>query len=72
LGIAALEDKIVQQAMVTVLSHIYEEDFLGFSCGFRPGKSRHDALDSLWIALMGKKVTRCASPKGGCNDGIIT
>jgi group II intron reverse transcriptase/maturase len=56
LGIAALEDKIVQQAVVMVLNSIYEEDFLGFSYGFRPGKSQHDALDSLWMALMGKKV----------------
>ena len=56
LGIAALEDKIVQQAVVTVLNPIYEEDFLGFSYGFRPGKSQHDALDALWVALMGKKV----------------
>jgi len=56
LGIAALEDKIVQQAVVTVLNCIYEEDFLGFSYGFRPGKSQHDALDALWVALMGKKV----------------
>jgi len=56
LGVAALEDKIVQQAVVTVLNHIYEEDFLGFSYGFRPGKSQHDALDALWVALMGKKV----------------
>jgi group II intron reverse transcriptase/maturase len=39
-----------------ILTHIYEEDFLGFSYGFRPGKSRHDALDSLWMALMGTKV----------------
>ena len=43
LGIAALEDKIVQQAVVTVLNQIYEEDFLGFSYGFRPGRSQHDA-----------------------------
>jgi group II intron reverse transcriptase/maturase len=54
LGITALEDKIVQQSVVTVLNHIYEEDFLGFSYGFRPGKSQHDALDALWVALMGK------------------
>ena len=54
LGVAALEDKIVQQAVVTVLNSIYEEDFLGFSYGFRPGKSQHDALDALWVALMGK------------------
>ena len=56
LGIAALEDKIVQQAVVTVLNQIYEEDFLGFSYGFRPGRSQHDALDALWVGLMGKKV----------------
>jgi RNA-directed DNA polymerase len=56
LGIAALEDKIVQQAAVTVLNQIYEVDFLGFSYGFRPGRSQHDALDALWVSLMGKKV----------------
>jgi group II intron reverse transcriptase/maturase len=56
LGIAALEDKIVQQAVVTVLSQIYEEDFLGFSYGFRPGRSPHDALDALWVGIMRKKV----------------
>jgi group II intron reverse transcriptase/maturase len=56
LGIAALEDKIVQQAVVTVLNQIYEEDFLGFSYGFRPGRSAHDALDSLSAAILTKKV----------------
>jgi retron-type reverse transcriptase len=56
LGIAALEDKIVQQAVVTVLNQIYEVDFLGFSYGFRPGRSAHDALDPLWVGIMGKKV----------------
>jgi group II intron reverse transcriptase/maturase len=56
LGIAALEDKIVQQAVVRVLNQIYEVDFLGFSYGFRPGRSQHDALDALWVGLMGKKV----------------
>jgi len=56
LGIAALEDKIVQQAVVTVLNQIYEEDFLGFSYGFRPGKSQHDALDALAVGLRRKKV----------------
>jgi RNA-directed DNA polymerase len=56
LGIAALEDKIVQSAVVTVLNQIYEEDFLGFSYGFRPGPSQHDALDALWVGLMRKKV----------------
>lgn len=56
LGIAALEDKIVQQAVVTVLNQIYEEDFLGFSYGFRPGRSQHDALDALWVGVMREKV----------------
>jgi len=56
LGIAALEDKIVQQAVGTVLGQIYEEDFLGFSYGFRPGRSQHAALDALWIGIMRKKV----------------
>ena len=56
LGIAALEDKIVQQAVVTVLNQIYEEDFLGFSYGFRPGRSQHDALDALAVGLRRKKV----------------
>jgi retron-type reverse transcriptase len=56
LGIAALEDKIVQQAVVTVLNEIYEEDFLGFSYGFRPRRSQHQALDALWVGVMRKKV----------------
>jgi RNA-directed DNA polymerase len=56
LGMAALEDKIVQQAVVTVLNEIYEEDFLGFSYGFRPGRSQHDALDALDVAIRRRKV----------------
>src|SRR5215467_515961 len=56
LGIAALEDKIVQQAVVTILNQIYEVDFKGFSYGFRPGRSQHDALDALSYALLKKKV----------------
>ncbi len=56
LGIAALEDKIVQQATVTVLSAIYETDFLGFSYGFRPERSQHDALDALWVGLSHRRV----------------
>jgi RNA-directed DNA polymerase len=56
LGIAAIEDKIVQQAVVTVLNAIYEADFLGFSYGFRRGRGQHDALDALWTGLMYKKV----------------
>ena len=56
LGVAALEDKIVQQAVVTILNAIYEEDFLGFSYGFRPGRSQHQALDALSYALTQKHV----------------
>ncbi len=52
LGIAALEDKIVQRAVVEVLNAIYEEDFLGFSYGFRPGRSQHDALDALSFGII--------------------
>jgi group II intron reverse transcriptase/maturase len=57
LGIAALEDKIVQQAIATVLNQVYEEDFMGFSYGFRPGRSQHQALDALWVGIMRKKVS---------------
>ena len=56
LGIAALEDKIVEHAVGTVLSQIWEEDFLGFSYGFRPGRSQHDALDALYVGITRKKV----------------
>jgi len=56
LGIAALEDKIVQQAVVTVLNAIYDEDFLGFSYGFRPKRGPHDALDALWVGIMRRSV----------------
>jgi RNA-directed DNA polymerase len=56
LGIAALEDKIVQQAVRTVLECIYEEDFLGFSYGFRPGRSGHRALDALYVGIKTQKV----------------
>jgi group II intron reverse transcriptase/maturase len=56
LGIASLEDKIVQQAVLWVLQSIYEQDFLGFSYGFRPGRSCHDALDALSVALTSKRV----------------
>jgi RNA-directed DNA polymerase len=56
LGIAALEDKIVQQAVVTILTQIYEEDFRGISYGFRPGRSPHQALDALSVALTRKRV----------------
>ncbi len=56
LGIATLEDKIVQRAVVEVLNAIYEEDFLGFSYGFRPGRGPHDALDALAVGIGSKKV----------------
>ena len=56
LGIAALEDKILQRAVVEVLNAIYEQDFLGFSYGFRPGRSPHHALDALAAGIVGKKV----------------
>ena len=56
LGIAALEDKIVQRAVVEVLNAVYEEDFLGFSYGFRPGRRPHDALDALAVGIERKKV----------------
>ena len=56
LGIVALEDKIVQQAARTVLECIYETDFLGFSYGFRPGRSQHQALDALYVGIMKRKV----------------
>jgi group II intron reverse transcriptase/maturase len=56
LGIAALEDKIVQYAVGTVLNQIWEEDFLGFSYGFRPGRCQHDALDALYVGITRKKV----------------
>jgi RNA-directed DNA polymerase len=56
LGIATLEDKIVQRAVVEVLNAIYEEDFCGFSYGFRPGRGPHHALDALTVGLERKKV----------------
>jgi group II intron reverse transcriptase/maturase len=56
LGIAALEDKIVQMAVKTILNQIYEVDFKGFSYGFRPGKSAHDALDALYVGICRKKI----------------
>jgi len=57
LGIAALEDKIVQRAVVEVLNAIYEQDFLGFSYGFRPGRSQHQALDALAFGITRTRVS---------------
>ena len=72
LGIAALEDKIVQRAVVEVLNAIYEQDFVGFSYGFRPGRGQHDALDALavgigdravnWICLLYTSRASCSIP----------
>jgi len=56
LGVAALEDKLVQQAVVTILNQIYEVDFKGFSYGFRPGRSPHQALDALSVGITTRKV----------------
>ena len=56
LAIAALEDKIVQGATVMVLNAIYEEDFVGFSYGFRPGRGPHDALYALNVGITSRKV----------------
>lgn len=56
IGIAVLEDKVVQQAVVRVLNQIFEEDFLGFSYGFRPGRNQHNALDALWVGITQRKV----------------
>ena len=57
LAVAALEDKIVQRAVVALLTAIYEEDFLGFSYGFRPGRGTHDALDALCVGIHSRKVS---------------
>ena len=57
LGVPVLEDKLVQRATVEVLNAIYETDFLGFSYGFRPGRSQHDALDALYTGLLTRKVS---------------
>jgi RNA-directed DNA polymerase len=57
LAVAALEDKIVQRAVTALLSAIYEEDFLGFSYGFRPWRGAHNALDALCVGIHGKKVS---------------
>jgi group II intron reverse transcriptase/maturase len=56
LGIASIEDKILQRALVEVLNSVYEQEFLGFSYGFRPGRSQHDALDALWVGISNTTV----------------
>jgi hypothetical protein len=62
LAIAAVEDKIVQKSTLAVLNSIYEEDFLGFSYGFRPGRSQHDALDALVVGISGRPAGALPSP----------
>ena len=57
LAVAALEDKVVQRATAAVLNQIYEEDFLGFSYGFRPGRGQHDVLDALHVGIEQRKVS---------------
>jgi RNA-directed DNA polymerase len=57
LGITCVEDKVVQHALSSVLQAIYEVDFLGFSYGFRPGRSQHDALDAVYMAITKRKVS---------------
>ncbi len=57
LAVAALEDKIVQRAVAALLNANYEEEFLGFSYGFRPGRGTHDALDALCVGIVSKKVS---------------
>ena len=56
-AVAALEDKIVQRAVAALLNAIYEEDFLGFSYGFRPRRGAHDAMDALCVGIHSKKVS---------------
>jgi group II intron reverse transcriptase/maturase len=56
LAVLCLEDKVVQQAVATVLEAIYEQDFVGFSYGFRPGRGQHDALDALHVGILRKRV----------------
>jgi group II intron reverse transcriptase/maturase len=71
LGISSLEDKIVQHAVRTVLQCIYEEDFLGFSYGFRPHRSQHQALDALYVAITEKRVNWILDADiEGCFDNI--
>jgi RNA-directed DNA polymerase len=71
LGIATLEDKIVQRAVVEVLNAIYEVDFLGFSYGFRPGRSQHQALDALAVGILRTKVNWVLDADiRGCFDAI--
>ena len=62
LGIPTLEDKVVQRTTAEVLNAIHETDFLGFSYGFRPGRSAHNALDALYTGLLTRKVNWVLDP----------
>ena len=68
LAVAALEDKIVQRATVAVLNAIYEEDFLGFSYGFRPKRGQHDALDALAVGIGTKRVNFILDARRGARQ----
>jgi len=71
IGITSVEDKVVQQALVWVLESIYEVDFKGFSYGYRPGRSQHNALDALYMAITVKKVSYVFETDiKGCYDHI--
>ena len=71
IGITCVEDKVVQQALVWVLESIYEVDFKGFSYGYRPGRSQHNALDALYMAITAKKVSYVYETDiRGCYDHI--
>ncbi|MGH9187441.1 MAG: hypothetical protein ACRD0U_16765 [Acidimicrobiales bacterium] len=70
LGIATLEDKIVQRAVVEVLNAVYEEDFLGLSYGFRPGRGPHDALDALAVGITERKVNWILGHRSGKLAGL--
>jgi RNA-directed DNA polymerase len=70
LAVAALEDKILQDATAIVLNAIYEADFLGFSHGFRPGRGPHDALEALAAAIGERKVNSILEPTSGTSSGL--
>jgi RNA-directed DNA polymerase len=71
IGVTALEDKIVQRATVEVMNAIYETDFLGFSYGYRPGRSQHNCLDALYVGILTKKVNHVIDADiSGFFDGI--
>jgi retron-type reverse transcriptase len=70
LGVPALEDKIVQRAVVEVLNAIYEPAFLGFSYGFRPGRHQHQALDALVVGIQTTKWPGCSTQTSGISSAL--